>query len=132
MAMATDDAKQAAEANRLYWGNEASVAEIAERLGVSRRALYELLSPRPSGVPCPRCDTETVFVNRSALTSGNARCPACEHETRVPAGRVEAEAPATSIAALEWLDARRLGIGGAALAGIAVGAIAALLITRRD
>jgi predicted DNA-binding protein YlxM (UPF0122 family) len=36
------NASAEAEANRLYWQTETSVAEIADKLNVSRRALYEL------------------------------------------------------------------------------------------
>ena len=133
--MANHDAKQAEEANRLYWSNEASVGEIASRLGISRRALYELLDPQPAEVPCPQCSTPTVFVNRSALTSGTARCPSCEAEVAVPAAREERTAM-PAIHAMQsngvHLRARPLALGSVALMGIVIGAIAVLVMTRRD
>ena len=136
--MAKDDARQAAEANRLYWSNEASVGEISTRIGISRRALYEVLEPRPAGLPCPQCGTATVFVNRSALTSGTARCPSCDTETDVTAARedrtVVPAAQPVGYAHSNGLHirARPLALGGVALIGIVIGAIAALVITRRD
>jgi ribosomal protein L37AE/L43A len=131
--MAKEDARQATEANRLYWSNEASVGEIAGKFGISRRALYELLTPRPAGVPCPECGTETVFVNRSALTSGLARCPSCETEVTVPAARGRESADqATAVASQSNGQFTPLALGSVAIMGVVVGAIATLLITRRD
>lgn len=132
--MANDETIHSAEANRLYWSNEASVGEIADKLGISRRALYDLIEPRPSGTTCPRCHTEAVFANRSALISSTARCPACDLEVQIEAvaelseSGAERKQPGLKH---DWLNHRRVGIGGAALAGAAIGAIAALLITRR-
>jgi hypothetical protein len=131
------DASQTAEANRLYWNNEASVGEIATRLNISRRALYELLEPRPADVPCSECGTDTVFVNRSSLTSGLARCPSCEAETAVPASRSERERNAGIPATVtnsqnSAAPPLRLTLGGAALAGAVLGAVATFIITRRD
>ena len=39
----------AAEANRLYWETEQSVADIAQQLDISRRALYGAVRPLPAG-----------------------------------------------------------------------------------
>lgn len=130
--MANDEPMYAAEANRLYWSNEASVGEIAEKLGISRRALYDLIDPRPSGAECPRCRTITVFANRSALVSGTARCPSCDLEIQIEA--VTESSPQNEQADRgfpPWFSDHRVAVGGAALAGAAIGAIAALLITRR-
>ncbi len=136
--MSKDDASHAPEANRLYWNSETSVGEIANQLGISRRSLYELLEPQPTGVPCGECGTETVFANRSSHTAGLARCPACGAETAVPAARRQAEpeveraiepAPVTNG---KRAFPRHLTIGSAALVGVVIGAIAALLATRRS
>jgi hypothetical protein len=129
------------EANRLYWQTEKSVGDIAEELGVSRRALYELVQPESSGTTCNECGGDVAFTNRSARTSGLGRCQQCGaqseltelppdvHETMPPyvAGwpRVQPAAPDDALAA------RAVRIGGVALAGAAVGAVATLLITRR-
>ena len=136
--MSRDDASHAPEANQLYWNSEASVGEIANQLGISRRALYELLEPQPTGVPCGDCGAETVFANRSSHTAGLARCPSCGLETAVPAARAEpvaepapSEAPQAKANGKHSL-ARPITIGGAALVGVVIGAIATLIITRRE
>ncbi len=133
--MVRDDA-QAAEANRLYWNQAASVGEIANQLGISRRALYEVLEPRPAGVQCPKCGAEGVFVNRSAQAAGLARCPndATEMEAAKPESAAE---PAATAAAAPHVNGAgrfnlRIGIGSAALMGVVVGAIATLLLTQRE
>lgn len=133
--MSKDESKHAAEANRLYWSNEASVGEIATRLGVSRRALYELLEPRSAEVPCPKCGATAVFVNRSAVNSGTARCPSCSTEIDVPAAREDRAAqPAPHLYQSNGLHvrARPLALGSVALLGVVIGAIAVLMVTRRD
>src|SRR5687767_3564463 len=134
--MPKEHGEEGNEANRLYWDTESSVGEIANQLGVSRRALYEAVEPKPSGVPCHICGTETMFANRSALASGSARCPSCEAETSVPGSRAER---VQSVAQVEPVAANgnartrvAVGLGGAALVGVVVGAIATLLLTHRD
>ena len=133
--MVKEAEQHAEEANRLYWNKEASVGEIAARLGISRRALYDVLEPLPAGVPCEECGTDTVFVNRSALASGVARCPSCEAETAVPAAREERQPQTVPAAAPPAVRNGRLAtpvaLGTVALAGVVVGAIATLLVTRR-
>lgn len=131
--MAKADALHAGEANTLYWSNEASVGEIANRLGISRRSLYELLTPKPADVPCPECGTEMVFVNRSALSAGIARCPACETETAVPAVRADRDAESSAVVVAKPTRApRHVALGSVALVGVVIGAVAALLLTQRD
>lgn len=77
-----NDAQQRGAANRLYWESDASVAEIAEKLGLSRRALYDAVHPRPAGAICPECDADLVFRTRTAQMLGEAECLECglEHE----------------------------------------------------
>jgi hypothetical protein len=75
--MSADSAGVAEEANRLYWKSDASVAEIATRLDLSRRALYEALTPLPAGEPCDVCGGELAYVNRSAREAGALSCGAC-------------------------------------------------------
>ena len=133
------------EANRLYWQTEMSVADIAEQLSVSRRALYELVQPEPAGTTCSACGGDVVFVNRSARTSGTGRCVACGAEcmltdTAEPAVEEETVPPYAS----GWpraelpvggepddLRTRALKIGGIAIAGAALGAVTALMLARR-
>lgn len=127
------------EANRLYWQTDRSVADIATALGVSRRALYELIEPAVTAVSCGACGTRVVFANRSAKASGMARCPQCGSEADVE-DSADAHSAVPPYAA-GWprsgesddgaLRARAIKIGGAAMAGAAMGALAALLIVRR-
>jgi hypothetical protein len=68
------------EVNRLYWQTGDSVAEISNSLGISRRALYELIEPLAAGVECSSCGAELYFANRSAKSAGIARCLVCGSE----------------------------------------------------
>ena len=66
--------------NHLYWETESSVAEIADQLGISRRALYELIEPLPSGAECATCGAEMTYANRSAKATNAGRCIVCGSE----------------------------------------------------
>jgi hypothetical protein len=149
--MARDRDERAAEVNRLYWETDTPVAEIAERLGISRRALYDLLVPAETGVACPECGGELVYTNRSARMAGEAVCRVCgtpqdllllEELTgaeKAPAERaaeaVPPPAPALSLALGEALEARkrerRLLLAAAGVAGLALGVAVALLVRPR-
>jgi len=83
--MATEPSR--IEANRLYWESDAPVARIAETLGISRRALYELLERVPADRPCPECGGPVLFANRLARSTGEAQCGACGATTVVPTVR---------------------------------------------
>jgi hypothetical protein len=72
-----DDAQQE-RANRLYWNSTDTVEGIAEQLGVSRRSLYNVVQPEPTGVECPDCTLELVFPNRTSRTAGRAVCLECD------------------------------------------------------
>jgi hypothetical protein len=130
--MTKDDA-QAAEANRMYWNQATSVGEIANQLGISRRALYEVLQPKAAGVSCPQCGQEAVFINRSAQAAGMARCMTCGLETpAIPPEAAAAESTPQPMATNGKSPlSLRLGMGSAALVGLVVGAIATLLLTQR-
>lgn len=65
------------ELNRLYWESDASISEIADRLDISRRALYDGIRPHPAGRPCPECGAALGFRNRTALDNREAECPEC-------------------------------------------------------
>lgn len=175
--MPTDDQRKRAEANRLYWESDESVAAIADRLDISRRALYDVLRPRPAGVPCPACDTELVYENRMGRSAGEVQCPECGTEADIAAlrestaeagpamrraadrreadrrdadgraaGRREAAGRAGESGAAgsdrdraaddaavgePELDERAIMLTGAAVVGIAIGAAAAFLLSRR-
>lgn len=134
--MTPETETQANEANRLYWDSETSVGDIANQLGISRRGLYEAIEPKSAGLPCSECGSDMLFANRSALASGTARCPSCDQEAIVPGIRSERIKPAPRPVeqSTNGISRNRLavGIGGAALMGIVIGAIATLLLTQRD
>lgn len=75
--MAGDRAELVAEVNRLYWETELPVTEMAERLGISRRTIYDMIVPLPVDEPCPECGGPLTYANRSARLSGEALCRAC-------------------------------------------------------
>jgi len=139
----TADERAIAEANRLYWETDESVAEIAGQLDLSRRALYDAVQPAATGAGCQRCGDELYFENRSARKARQAICHACGATESVDAGTAEAR-PALSVVPGQGredgiIDAREpdlrhraVVLGGAAIAGVALGTVAALLATRRD
>jgi hypothetical protein len=113
------------EANRLYWDTEESVAEIAQRLDLSRRALYQVIEPVATGTFCDVCGGPLVFENRSARTAGDATCPVCA-ET----GAAAADQPPEPEPDVDAED-HALVVGGAALAGAALGALLTLAVVPR-
>ena len=135
-----------AEINRLYWGSDASVADIADRLGVSRRALYDGIEPRPAGAPCGECGSPLEFRNRTAAERGEGTCPACGGEERVAGGNEPTEPELAGdpgiermarSAALSPAPPRRVpqaasgpALGSALLAGLAAGAALGYVIRR--
>jgi hypothetical protein len=119
----------ATDANRLYWESEDSVAEIAERLELSRRALYDLIEPLPTGTTCDVCGGPLTFENRSARTAGDAVCAICQ-ET----GATDPDAQADAAQGEHLLDAdheHALLVGGAAIAGAALGALLTFALVPR-
>jgi hypothetical protein len=130
--MNTPERAATGEANRLYWDTDTSVAEIAGRLGWSRRALYDAIEPLPTETPCPTCGTPLVYANRSARTSGTTTCHVCAAREKA-GGSADTDALA-QMGQAEARDQREFGyaVGGAALAGLALGAaLAFLLVPRR-
>lgn len=133
-----DENRAASEANRLYWESDAPVGEIATRLELSRRALYDALRPLPTGEECPRCGGALGYPNRSARASGLAICADCGAEG--PAERAEAATPSET--SWTWspeagrephrVDRRTLWLGGAALAGALAAAAVTLLLIPED
>ena len=116
------------------------MADIAETLGVSRRALYELVTPENAGVNCANCGGEVVFVNRSAKTSSLGRCPACGSECEITLEENNDLEESVPPYAAGWPRAveerarkpipRGVKIGGL-VAGVAVGALITYMIVRR-
>jgi len=143
--MQTDE-RAVAEANRLYWESETPIAEIADRLDLSRRALYEAVQPVSAGVRCGRCGGEMQFGNRSARKAGYAGCLTCGVEELIDpsAASTARAAPPLSVISAEPaqgirhdmrapdLRHRAVVLGGAAIAGVALGSVAAWLAIRRE
>lgn len=126
----TSDPDVTRRANELYWGSDESVNQIAERLDLSKSALYGMVGPLMSGYGCPICGTEVEFANRTARDRDELECPTCDWEggeSETVALDEDADGGAAS-----WLpggDGRR-----ALLGGVFLGAAAGLLlfgITRR-
>jgi hypothetical protein len=152
-----DTERLANEANRLYWNTDTPVAEITEKLALSRRALYAALEPIPTETSCETCGTPLVFLNRLRRAAGQAECLECGStrslaeqradtadagaRMRSGAGRAGTSpapgpGPARAAARSIWpadpsLARRAAFVGGAALTGVAVGALVTVLITRR-
>jgi hypothetical protein len=118
----------AAEANRLYWETETSVAEIAQQLELSRRALYDSVDPLPTSSACANCGSPLVFENRSARNAGIETCPNCDAEDYAA---TPAALPVTAVSPVDVDAQRAVRMGGAALAGAAIGALATLLLVPR-
>jgi|SRR5690606_22616139 len=120
----------AAEANRLYWETDTPVAEIAQQLELSRRALYESIDPLPTSNTCAVCGSPLVYENRSARNAGVETCPNCDAQDEAPTpSAIPARMPTSGRDAYD--RDRAVRVGGAALAGAALGAIATLLLVPR-
>jgi hypothetical protein len=135
--------KNAAEANRLYWESDKSVAEISETLDLSRRALYDAIEPLPADTTCPTCGGPMVYANRSARDNRQGTCYACatgspqeapaaepEAWTWSPGGQASSRTPAVLRRDEVGHRARRLG--GAALIGACLGAVVTHMLLPRD
>ena len=78
--MDTHDPQLIEQANSLYWESDASVNDIAERMDLSKGALYGMIQPLDAGAPCPECGGRMEFANRTARDKGVLNCPSCELE----------------------------------------------------
>lgn len=129
----TDEGHLAREVNRLYWGTDASVADIAGRLDISRRALYDAIEPAPAHLPCPECGARLGYRNRTARGRGDAECDVCGAEVDIEPTMAESHTSGNGTretgASLERPadSSRALLIGGAVLTGVAVGALIGLI-----
>lgn len=132
MPRATDTIS--AEANRLYWESDTSVADIAQQLELSRRALYDSVDPLPTNASCEVCGTPLVFENRSARNAGLETCPACtadEDDAATPSALPSARPTSRRMRMEDEEVQRAVRMGGAALAGAALGAAATLILVPR-
>lgn len=121
---AKQDEGAARKANKLYWGSDTSVNQIAEKLDLSKGRLYGLLVPLPSGDSCPDCGEETGYANRTARDRNQAICSFCAEGVQPRRKKATTKPTVTSSKA----PARRRVPGtksqallGAALLGVAAG-----------
>jgi DNA-binding transcriptional regulator LsrR (DeoR family) len=139
-----DKANTAApEVNRLYWQTGDSVADISNNLGISRRALYEMIEPLAAGVECSSCGAEMHFANRSAKSASIARCMVCGSEQELDSGishddigivppyTDDAPRANKTLSVANGARDRVVMVAGFALAGLVVGAVATLLVRKR-
>ena len=119
------------EANRLYWDSSTSVAEIAERLGWSRRALYDAIEPLPIDEACPTCGSPLVYTNRSARSSGSTTCVACETRAEESDEAVDPQLQRALTAEARDRRERIYAAGAAALVGATTGAALTFLLVRK-
>ena len=138
------DDSRSAEANRLYWESDVSVAEIADQLELSRRALYDAVSPLPSDERCTDCGGVLAWPNRSARSTGTAICLSCgmTREVHAPEGDQEMgreayiarndERAADPLRDDGGRHRRATLLGGVAIGAVAIGAVAAVIALRRD
>ena len=92
----TQDQKLSDRANELYWRSERSVNQIAEEMDLSKSRLYGLVRPLPAGSPCPQCQVELFFPNRTAMDKSFVSCPECGFEGTVPGEATSKAAPASA------------------------------------
>lgn len=125
------DRRSIEEANRLYWDSSTSVADIAEQLGWSRRALYDAIEPLPTDSPCTVCGTPLVFLNRSARTSGTMTCVACAAREEETAAHEDRELDRAYTAEARDRRERIYAAGAAGLLSASVAAGLTFLLVRR-
>ncbi len=127
----TEDQKLSARANELYWRSGQSVNQIAEEMDLSKSRLYGLVEPLPAGSPCPECQTELLFPNRTAMEKGFVSCPDCGFESKSatngqaagptpPDPQPEADQDTASAPERQRLGSKRV-LWGSALLGVAAG-----------
>ena len=68
----------ARKANGLYWTSGKSVNQIAEKLDLSKGALYGIIAPEPAGLGCPLCGDQVGYANRTAKERELLDCPTCD------------------------------------------------------
>jgi hypothetical protein len=129
--MAVNDRNAIDEANRLYWESDESVASIADRLGWSRRALYDVIEPLPLETACDVCGTPLVFPNRSARAAGTMACVACAAREAEAAKQDDRKLRQAVDAEARDRRERAYAAGGAAILGVTMGAALTFLLVRK-
>ena len=132
--MTVGQAELAKRVNRMYWDSDESVNRIAERLDLSKGALYGMIEPAPADSTCPDCTSPLSFGNRTARDRGLAECVPCsvvgEPTDRVPSPALVARHP--ELAAIH--EPRRWSgraLAGSLLLGVVAGVLIVSLLRRR-
>lgn len=120
------DEGAARKANKLYWGSDISVNQIAEKLDLSKSRLYGLLVPLPTGDQCPDCGEETGYANRTARERNQAMCSYCAEGVQARArsgkGTTKPAVTTSNAPAKRRVPAiKSPALLGAALLGVAAG-----------
>jgi len=121
--METEDLALKARANALYWESDDSVNDIADRLDLSKGALYGLVDALPADEACPECSGTLEYPNRTAREKGFVTCPDCGLEEELDLIRAAAEEDALAhlptSAPMDGVPARTAVAAG--LIGLATG-----------
>lgn len=132
--MTVGQAELAKRVNRMYWDSDESVNRIAERLDLSKGALYGMIEPAPADRTCPDCTSLLSFGNRTARDRGLAECVPCsvvgEPTDLVPSPALVAHDP--ELAAIH--EPRRWSgrtVAGSLLLGVVAGVLIVSLLRRR-
>lgn len=138
------------EANHLYWHSDRTVDEIVTDLGIPRSTLYTEIHAISAGTSCPQCGNRMLFTNRSNRSANRAVCGVCGTQALKPAStelevpieeapdvwqspeRNRAQEDEVTDRLSRWREdlaavapQRAAMVGGAAAAGVLVGAAAA-------
>ena len=121
----TEDQQLSARATKLYWQSGMSVNQIAEEMDLSKSRLYGLVQPLPAESPCPECQSDVVFPNRTAMQKGFVSCSSCSFKGEADGALTPAdiEEPASRnahVLARPGPGAKRV-LWGSALLGVAAG-----------
>ncbi len=136
--MSDSEAKLARKASERYWESDESVNGIAERFGISKGRLYDLLRPFPVEGSCPKCGgTPPAFLNRTARDRGQVSCLLCgwegEFEALGEAPPLEEQESLRPPVPLHRGSAREVpslvGLGGV-LVGLALGIVLSRMLDR--
>lgn len=136
--MTDSETKLAQKASKRYWESDESVNGIAERLGISKGRLYDVLRPLPVEGSCPKCGgTPPVFHNRTARDHDQVSCLQCGWEGDLEklgeAPPLEEQESVRSQVSLHRGSAREVpslvGLGGV-LVGLALGVVLTRMLDR--
>ena len=115
--------------NRMYWDSDESVNRIAERLDLSKGALYGMIEPAPADGTCLDCGSSLSFGNRTARDRGLAECAVCAL-VGDPTDQAASTALAAHIPEPAPIREPRVWSGRALAGSLVLGVVAGVLISR--